>query len=228
MYIMCFKDTRIYDIVAIMVEIIRPAHTDTEPLISYRDALSFMDARVAEIRNGSADECVWLLSHPSLYTRGVRARACDLRDPDRFPVYDSGRGGQFTYHGPGQRVIYLMLDLRRREQDIRGFVHRQAAWIARVLNEFGIEAHPDSEQIGVWVDMPRRAKIAAIGVRVRHWISLHGSALNVSPDLSHYDGIVPCGIENCVMTSLADLGHKVSMDEVDDVLVAHFDTFFGR
>jgi lipoyl(octanoyl) transferase len=206
----------------------------TEAPVSYADALAAMEARVAAIAAGSAAELVWLLEHPPLYTGGTSARREDLRAP-RFPVFATGRGGQFTYHGPGQRVAYVMLDLRRRGGDVRCFVADLEEWLIRTLAAFNVRGERREARIGVWVRRPdngcgREDKIAAIGIRVKRWISLHGIALNVDPDLSHFAGIVPCGIADprYGVTSFTDLGHPVSMPEVDAVLRREFDAVFGE
>jgi len=194
-----------------------------------------MEARAEAIAEGRAADLVWVLEHPPLYTAGTTARAEDLKDPDRFPVFQTGRGGQFTYHGPGQRVAYVMMDLRRRGRDVRGFVQNLEAWLADALSEFGVEAGPREGRVGVWVDRsrpgePREDKIAAIGVRVRKWVSFHGVALNVDPDLEHFAGITPCGISdpNLGVTSLLDLGCTAGMDQVDAALRAAFAARFQR
>lgn len=206
---------------------------------SYNDAVAAMEARVAAIAAGGAPELIWLLEHPPLYTAGTSARPADLLD-ERFPVHRSGRGGQFTYHGPGQRVIYVMLDLTRRKPDLRAFVCALEDWIIAALGLFDIKAERRADRIGVWVarpDKPRgpggelaEDKIAAIGIRVRRWISFHGIALNVAPDLSHFSGIVPCGLSasHFGVTSLHDLGLSVSMSEVDEALRQTFPRIFGR
>jgi lipoyl(octanoyl) transferase len=201
--------------------------------VGYAAALAAMEARVAAIAAGSAAELVWLLEHPPLYTGGTSARREDLRD-QRFPVFATGRGGQFTYHGPGQRVAYVMLDLKPRGGDVRCFVADLEEWLIRTLAAFNISGERREERIGVWVRRPdkgcgREDKIAAIGIRVKRWISLHGIALNVDPDLSHFAGIVPCGINDprYGVTSLTDLGHPVSMPEVDAVLRREFGAVFG-
>ena len=189
--------------------------------IEYPDAITAMEARVEAIRAGSADEQVWLLEHPPLYTAGTSARAEDLLEA-RFPVYQSGRGGQFTYHGPGQRVAYVMLDLKRRYEgtpDLRHYVWALEAWLIRTLAECGVEGGRREGRIGIWVATPEGdAKIAALGVRVRNGVSYHGVALNVNPDLSHFAGIVPCGIRDFGVTSLAALEKEVTMRALDDVL----------
>ena len=195
----------------------------------YREAVRRMEDRVAAIRAGSADELAWLVEHPPLYTAGTSARMEDLIAPDRFPVHTSGRGGEFTYHGPGQRVVYLMLDLAPRGRDVRRFVRSIEAWLIATLAEFGIAGERRAGRVGIWVERPGgEAKIAAVGLRLRHWISYHGVSLNVAPDLSHYDGIVPCGIADRGVTSLADLGVAAPMDEVDDALLRRFESVFGE
>ena len=204
--------------------------------VPYPAALAFMDDRVAAIRAGRAPETVWLLEHPPLYTAGTSARATDLVAPERFPVYDAGRGGQYTYHGPGQRVAYAMLDLARRGADVRRFVSDLENWIIAALARFNVRGERRAGRVGIWVDRARdkgpgrEDKIAALGVRVRHWVTLHGAALNVEPDLGHFAGIVPCGIADARFgtTSLADLGIHVEMAEVDAALKAAFAEVFGR
>jgi lipoyl(octanoyl) transferase len=187
-----------------------------------------MEERVAAIRAGTARELVWLLEHPPLYTAGTSAREADLVDPDLLPVHRSGRGGQFTYHGPGQRVGYVMLDLRRRGQDVRLHVRRLEEWLIRTLARFNVRGERREGRVGIWIAGRdgSEAKIAAIGVRVRHWISFHGVALNVDPELGHYRGIVPCGIAEHGVTSLAALGITATMAEVDGALRAAFPEAF--
>ncbi|MDE3059539.1 MAG: lipoyl(octanoyl) transferase LipB [Pseudomonadota bacterium] len=202
----------------------------TEP-VEYPAAMETMERRVAGIAAGTAPEMAWLLEHPPLYTAGTSAKAPDLLDSARFPVYPSGRGGQFTYHGPGQRVAYLMLDLRKRalpgQPDIRRYVRRLEQWLIATLAEFGVEGFTREGRTGVWVsDKGGEAKIAAIGIRVRKWVAYHGISLNVSPDLSHYSGIVPCGIREHSVTSLAAIGIETCMNEVDTVLNRTFMTTF--
>jgi lipoyl(octanoyl) transferase len=204
-----------------------------EQPVAYPDAVAAMDAHVAAIVGGMAPERVWLVEHPPLYTAGTSAKPDDLLTPDRFPVYSTGRGGQFTYHGPGQRVAYVMLDLNRRRQDLRLYVATLEAWIIRTLAAFNIRGERREDRIGIWVERPERGldreeKIAAIGIRIRRWVSFHGIALNVDPDLDHFSGIVPCGVSDHGVTSLADLGHLVSMPEVDAVLRREFETLFGK
>jgi lipoyl(octanoyl) transferase len=205
----------------------------SEGLTAYAQAVAAMEARVAAIAEGSAPEAVWLVEHPPLYTAGTSARDDDLLDR-RFPVHRSGRGGQFTYHGPGQRVAYVMLDLGRRRPDVRAFVGALEAWIIGTLAEFGVSGQRRCDRIGVWVTRPDKAagaedKIGAIGIRVRRWVTFHGMALNVAPDLSHFGGIVPCGINAARfgVTSLADLGLPVTISEVDAVLRRQFEKIFG-
>ena len=180
-----------------------------------------------QIHDGSARELVWLLEHPPLYTAGTSANSSDLRDPDRFPVHKAGRGGQYTYHGPGQRVAYVMLDLKKRNADIRAFVQDLEDWVVDVLAQYQVKGEKREGRVGVWVDRGfREDKIAAIGVRVRRWVSFHGISINVDPDLSHYDGIVPCGIAEHGVTSLVDLGIPVSIAEFDVELKASFNKIF--
>jgi lipoyl(octanoyl) transferase len=206
----------------------------SEGLVAYADALAAMDARVEAIARGEAGELVWLLEHPPLYTAGTSAAAADLIEA-RFPVHETGRGGQFTYHGPGQRVAYLMLDLRRRGPDVRRYVATLEEWIIRTLARFNVRGERREDRIGVWVRRPERGeghedKIAAIGIRVRRWVTLHGISLNVDPDLSHFSGIVPCGVADprYGVTSLVDLGLPVTMPEVDAVMRAEFAALFGQ
>jgi lipoyl(octanoyl) transferase len=201
------------------------------PPVAYDEAVREMEARVDAIAAGRAGECVWLLQHPPLYTAGTSARDTDLLDPGRFPVFRSGRGGQYTYHGPGQRIAYVMLDLRQRKRDVRAFVHTLEDWIIATLAAFGVAGERRADRVGVWVRRPelgpeREDKIAAIGVRMRRWITFHGISLNVDPDLDHFSGIVPCGISGHGVTSLKDLGLEVTMDEVDAVLKQEFEKLF--
>jgi len=202
--------------------------------VPYPDALAEMEARVEAIRAGTAPELVWLLEHPPLYTAGTSAREEDLLEPGRFPVYQAGRGGQFTYHGPGQRVAYVMLDLKTRGADIRAFVQDLEEWLIRTLAAFNIHGERREGRVGIWVDKRpyggapgQEDKIAAIGVRVRRWVSFHGVALNVEPNLSHFAGIVPCGISEHGVTSIVALGHLVAMEDVDAALMASFAEVFG-
>jgi lipoyl(octanoyl) transferase len=201
--------------------------------VPYQDAVAAMEARVAKIAAGQAPEQVWLLEHPALYTSGTSAKAADLLDP-RFPVIASGRGGQLTYHGPGQRVAYVMLDLKRRRPDVRTYVAALERWIIRALAAFDVAGERREDRVGVWVRRPDKGpgfedKIAAIGVRVRRWVSFHGIAVNVAPDLAHFAAIVPCGVSDprYGVTSLADLGRPVSMAEFDMALRRAFDEVFG-
>jgi lipoyl(octanoyl) transferase len=202
-------------------------------LVPFPDALTAMKARALAIAEGTAPEAVWLLEHPPLYTAGTSATPGDLLVPDRFPVYDAGRGGQYTYHGPGQRVAYAMLDLRERGRDVRCLVQGLEGWIIDTLAAFNITGERREGRIGVWVRRPdkgpgREDKIAAIGVRVSRWVSTHGIAINVSPELSHFAGIVPCGISDQGVTSFEDLGQLASMADVDVALRAAFEHRFGR
>ncbi|GAB4531729.1 MAG: lipoyl(octanoyl) transferase LipB [Parvularculaceae bacterium] len=197
--------------------------------VAYDEACRVMETRAAAIAAGDATELVWLLEHPPLYTAGTSARAEDLKDPDRFPVYKSPRGGEFTYHGPGQRVAYVMLDLSRRAKDVRGFVRDLEGWVIDALNRLGVSGERREGRVGVWTVTAdgREEKIAALGVRIRRWVSFHGISLNVDPDLEHYNGIVPCGISDYGVTSLAALGKPASMAEVDAALRASFQARFG-
>nr|WP_205521024.1 lipoyl(octanoyl) transferase LipB [Propylenella binzhouense] len=205
--------------------------------VPYAEAVAFMEARVAAIRAGEADELVWLVEHPPLYTAGTSADPADLLAPERFPVFRSGRGGEYTYHGPGQRVAYVMLDLARRRTDLRAYVAALEAWLIAALAAFNVTGERREDRVGVWVRRPEKPplaggaaaedKIAAIGVRVRRWVTFHGVALNVEPDLDHFAGIVPCGITGYGVTSLADLGIPAAMPEVDGALRAAFETIFG-
>lgn len=200
--------------------------------IPYPDAVAFMEARAAAIAEGSASELVWLLEHPPLYTAGVSAKPADLLSPDRLPVFQSGRGGEHTYHGPGQRVAYVMLDLNKRGKDVRAFVAALEAWIIAALRRFNVEGQIRPGRVGVWVErkgpgFAREDKIAAIGVKIRRWVSFHGISLNVEPDLEHFSGIVPCGITEHGVTSLVDLGLPVTLDEADDALKGAFEQVFG-
>jgi lipoyl(octanoyl) transferase len=220
----------------------RPGNGDMDWIISegltpYDSALAFMEARVARIAAGTAPECVWLLEHPPLYTAGTSARREDLRDPERFPVHEARRGGQYTYHGPGQRVVYVMLDLNTRGRDVRRFVMDLEGWVIDTLACFGLTGHIREGRVGVWIERPDRPpqpsgapaedKIAAIGIRLRRWVSFHGLSINVEPDLSHFDGIVPCGITEHGVTSLVDLGLPVSMSDLDVALRTCFEARFG-
>ncbi len=206
--------------------------TSTSP-VSYPDALAAMEARVGAIAAGAAPELVWLIEHPPLYTAGTSAKPGDLIEA-RFPIHVAGRGGQLTYHGPGQRVAYVMLDLRRRGADVRRFVASLEAWLIRTLAAFEVRSERREDRVGVWVPRPDKGeghedKIAAIGIRVKHWVSLHGVSLNVAPDLAHFSGIVPCGVRDARygVTSLADLGRAIPMADVDAVLRREFEALFG-
>lgn len=205
-------------------------------LTAYDKALSEMEARVAAIHAGEADEAIWLLEHPPLYTAGTSAKSADLIDA-RFPVIETGRGGQYTYHGPGQRIVYVMLDLNRRGRDVRQFVASLEAWVIAALAEFGVTGEIRDGRVGVWVSRPekpplfdgspREDKIAAIGVKLRRWVSFHGISINVDPDLTHYSGIVPCGISGHGVTSLVDLGLPVEMADLDLALKKTFGQVLG-
>ena len=190
----------------------------------YAEAVTAMDERVASIARGEALECVWLLEHPAIYTAGTSADPAELLTPARFPVFRSGRGGRFTYHGPGQRVAYVMLDLSRRGRDVRAFVTALEDWLIATLARLGVEGERKQGQIGIFV---HGAKIASIGVRVRRWISLHGVSLNVAPELEHFSGIVPCGLKEVPVTSLAALGAETDMDRVDEALRVAFQDVLG-
>ncbi|MDV7141161.1 lipoyl(octanoyl) transferase LipB [Tropicimonas sp. TH_r6] len=202
-------------------------------LVPYPDAVAEMERRAIAIHAGEEDEAIWLLEHPPLYTAGTSAEVKDLRDPDRFPVYDVRRGGQYTYHGPGQRVVYVMLDLSRRGRDIRVFVEALENWVIATLDTFNVKGEIRPGRVGVWVTRPEMAplpdgspredKIAAIGIRLRKWVSLHGLSINVEPELEHFDGIVPCGISGYGVTSLVDLGLPVTMNDLDVALRATFE-----
>ncbi len=210
-----------------------PAFEAAGGLVLYPEAMARMEARVEAIRNGSAGELVWLLEHPPLYTAGTSARPEDLINPGRFPVFQTRRGGQWTYHGPGQRIAYLMLDLRRRHgtvaaQDVRAFVHGIEAWLIQAFARLGLAAERRADRVGLWVvDGGREEKIAAIGVHVSRWVSSHGAAINLAPDLSHFDGIVPCGIRAHGVTSLAERGIAASTAELDRALIAAWPDVFG-
>jgi lipoyl(octanoyl) transferase len=215
-----------------------PVRWRIEPgLVSYDEAVAAMEARAAAIANGTAEELVWLVEHPPLYTAGTSAQAEDLVEPDRFPVFKTGRGGEYTYHGPGQRVAYVMLDLKRRRQDVRAFVSALEAWIIGTLATFNVKGERREDRVGVWVVRPDRPpssegspaedKIAAIGIRLRRWVSFHGIAINVEPNLSHFTGIVPCGVRDHGVTSLVDLGLPVTLADLDVALKASFAEIFG-
>jgi len=207
----------------------------SEGLVSYPDAVAAMESRVAAIAAGEANELIWLLEHPPLYTKGASAQDGDLLDPARFPVFDTQRGGQFTYHGPGQRVAYVMLDLTKRGRDVKQFVCSLEDWVIQTLATFNVKGERRKGRVGVWVDRTRPGgqlredKIAAIGVRLKRWVSYHGISINVEPDLSHFGGITPCGISEpgLGVTSLEDLGQLIPMHEVDVAMKAAFETVFG-
>jgi lipoyl(octanoyl) transferase len=206
-------------------------------LVPYDVAVETMEREAAAIAAGEADELVWLVEHPPLYTAGTSADAVDLVDPNRFPVFDTGRGGEYTYHGPGQRVAYVMLDLKRRRQDVRAFVAALEDVVIDALEQMNVRGERREDRVGVWVRRPERPalpdgspaedKIAAIGIRLRRWVSFHGLSLNVDPDLEHFSGIVPCGIRSYGVTSLVDLGLPVTMDDADLCLKASFRKVFG-
>ncbi|MFO1034979.1 MAG: lipoyl(octanoyl) transferase LipB [Hyphomicrobiales bacterium] len=202
-------------------------------LTDYPDALARMESEVALIAKGEAPELVWLVEHPPLYTAGTSAKPADLVDPSRFPVYEAGRGGQYTYHGPGQRVAYVMLDLRQRGNDVRAFVTALEDWIIRTLKVFGIAGGRREDRVGVWVNHPelapdREDKIAAIGIRVRHGVSFHGISINLAPDLEHFSGIVPCGVTQHGVTSFRDLGLATEMPGLDEALQRSFRQVFSQ
>ncbi|MBL0371425.1 lipoyl(octanoyl) transferase LipB [Rhizobium sp. KVB221] len=205
--------------------------------VDYAEAVETMENEVARIANGEAEELVWLLEHPPLYTAGTSAESKDLLSPNRFPVFQTGRGGEYTYHGPGQRVAYVMLDLKRRRQDVRGFVSALEDVVIGTLADMNIRGERREDRVGVWVERPERPpvapglpaedKIAAIGIRLRKWVSFHGFSLNVDPELEHFSGIVPCGITGYGVTSLVDLGQLVMMSDVDTLIRANFERVFG-
>ena len=210
----------------------------SDELVNYETALAEMEARVDAIIAGSADELIWCLEHPPLYTAGTSANPADLLEPEKFPVYEARRGGQYTYHGPGQRVIYVMLDLNKRRRDVRKFVAKLEAWTIATLAEFNVIGEIRAGRVGVWVERPEKPttitgqiaedKIAAIGVRLRRWVSFHGISINVEPDLSHFQGIVPCGISDHGVTSLVDLGLPVNIADLDVALKSTFNTVFDN
>ena len=194
--------------------------------VAYENAIAFMEQRAAAIRQGTQSECIWLLEHPPLFTAGTSADPAELTNPQAFPVFAAGRGGRYTYHGPGQRVGYVMLDLDKRGKDIRCFVHSLEGWMIDALSGFGVVAHRAQGRIGIWVgDGADEKKIGALGVRVKRWVTLHGFALNVAPDLSHFGGIVPCGIADFGVTSLAELGKQMPLARVDAALKQSFPSF---
>ena len=210
----------------------------SEGLVPYEQALAEMEREVERIAAGKADELVWLLEHPPLYTAGTSADAADLIEPERFPVFQTGRGGEYTYHGPGQRVVYVMLDLRRRRQDVRAYVAALEEVIIRMLESMNVRGERREDRVGVWVRRPEKPalpdggmaedKVAALGIRLRRWVSFHGLSINVDPDLSHFGGIVPCGITGYGVTSLVDLGLPVMMSDVDMRLREAFESVFGK
>jgi len=200
----------------------------SDATVPYDEALAFMERRAAAIREGSARECVWLLEHPPLFTAGTSADPAELLNPQDFPVFEAGRGGRYTYHGPGQRVGYVMLDLEKRGKDIRCFVHSLENWMIDALADLGVSAHLAEGRIGIWVgEGAEEKKIGALGVRVKRWVTLHGFALNVSPNLSHFAGIVPCGIAEFGVTSLAELGKQIPLTGVDAALKGRFPSFLN-
>jgi lipoyl(octanoyl) transferase len=210
----------------------------TDKLTGFREAEAWMEARVAGILAGTQNECIWLVEHPPLYTAGTSAKVQDLTDPDRFDVFTTKRGGQYTYHGPGQRVAYVMLDVGTRGHDVRKFVQQLETWVIESLAQFNVTGEIREGRVGVWVQRPEKPltltgqpaedKIAAIGIRLRKWISFHGISLNVEPDLKHFDGIVPCGITEHGVTSLIDLGLPVTMEDADVALRNNFAKVFGE
>ena len=209
----------------------------SDSLVDYEEAVRFMEARVEAIANGTARELIWLLEHSPLYTAGTSADFADLLAPARFPVHRTGRGGQFTYHGPGQRIVYVMLDLNRRGKDVRAFVAALEGWIIDTLERFNVNGEIRGDRVGVWVRRPQHApgaedkgaedKIAALGIRLKRWVSMHGLSINVEPELEHFSGIVPCGISTYGVTSLSNLGLIVSMAELDMALADTFEDRFG-
>ncbi len=210
-------------------------HEDLNRLIDYPAAVEFMERRIAAIHDGSAPEIIRLLEHPPLYSAGTSSKAEDLLDPDRFPVFRTGRGGQYTYHGPGQLVGYVMMDLTRRNSDVRRFVRDLELWLIETLAKFGVKGERRDGRVGIWVDLGpshrgkhRDAKIGAIGVRVRRWVSYHGVSLNIEPDLDHFSGIVPCGIKDHGVTSLMDLGITATLEEVAATMRGTYEDVFGR
>ena len=222
----------IIDCVKMQLNVPKIALKISKEPVCYQDSLDFMQKHVEKIYQGQANNLVWLLEHPALYSAGTSARADDLHDRDRFPVYQTNRGGQYTYHGPGQRIIYVMLDLRA-HRDVRLFVQSLEKWVMRTLEDFNIKTSLQTGKIGIWVQNQQVPdgydKIAALGIRLKKWISFHGVAVNINPDLEHFSGITPCGIDdkNHGVTSLAELGIAVSMQEFDRQLVAHFSEIFG-
>ena len=217
------------DAIRITLQSSRPVTWEiSDGLVPYPEAMAKMDAHVDAIGRGEQPERVWLLEHPPLYTAGTSAHAEDLVERERFPVFKAGRGGQYTYHGPGQRVAYVMLDLKRRGADVRAFVAALEQWVIDTLDDFNVRGERREDRVGVWVRRgTREDKIAAIGIRVRHWVTFHGISINVEPDLSHFGGIVPCGIREHGVTSLVDLGLPVIMADLDVALKRNFERIFG-
>jgi len=217
------------------MEISAPEWKISDQPVPYETALAEMEARVLAIHEGRERELIWLLEHPPLYTAGTSAKREDLLTPDRFPVFETGRGGQFTYHGPGQRIIYVMLDLKKRGPDVRAFVAQLEQWVIESLGAFNVQGERREGRVGIWVDRAvdqgtgREDKIAAIGVRLRKWVSFHGIAINVEPDLEHFGGIVPCGIadDRLGVTSLVDLGLPVTLHDLDMALMDSFEDVFS-
>lgn len=202
----------------------------SDTLVDYETALSFMESRSLAIQQGEAPECVWLLEHPSLYTAGTSSKNTDLLIPDLFPIFHTGRGGQYTYHGPGQRIAYVMLDLNQRLRDVRAYVAALEEWIIRLLRHLTIVGNRHEERVGIWVYNPKleqEEKIAAIGIRIRHWVTTHGIALNVNPNLEHFKGIVPCGLQSYAVTSLEELSTPPTMSKIDMLLRQEFTAVFG-
>ena len=199
----------------------------TQP-VEYLDAVKFMEERVNDIIHKDAPELVWLLEHPPLYTAGTSAVESDLLTPSRFPVYKTGRGGQYTYHGPGQRIAYTVLNLNKRKRDVRLFVHNLEQWIINTLKHFNISGERRTDRIGIWVEREgkREDKIAAVGIRIRHWVTFHGISINISPQLEHFSGIVPCGVQNHGVTSCEDLGINVTTEDIDNALYKSFEEIF--
>jgi lipoyl(octanoyl) transferase len=216
---------------SVSTDLYRPAPVRWEVAadpVDYKFAVSRMEREAGAIAAGTASELVWLVEHPALYTAGTSAMPADLVSPDRFPVFQTGRGGQYTYHGPGQRVAYVMLNLKTRGSDVRGFVAGLEAWLIATLADFGVSGERREDRVGVWVKREdREDKIAALGIRVRHWVTYHGVSINVSPDLSHFDGIVPCGLHSHGVTSFRDLGLGHEMSAVDAALQRHFGEIFA-
>ena len=200
----------------------------SDRLVPYEEALAFMERRAVAIRDGTERECIWLLEHPPLFTAGTSADPTELFNPLDFPVFEAGRGGRYTYHGPGQRVGYVMLDLEKRGKDIRRFVHSLEQWVIDSLAQFGVNAHRAEGRIGIWVgEGADEAKIGALGVRVKRWVTMHGFAINVEPDLSHFGGIVPCGVSEFGVTSLVKLGKQIPLKRVDEALKRSFWSFLN-